>query len=192
MWPYRSRSLPLTPTHTHSPARPGHSHSLGNRRDGCSVVHLARRAAVAPTVVVMDDQSDGARVRQLRLVVEAEDFDAAVEFYRDALGMPEEFFVESEGGALVMALQAGRATLEIVNPAQRRLIDDLEVGRQVSREIRVAFEVADAVGDTDRLVDAGAELVAPPTETPWRSLNARLEAPAGLQISLFEELDDNP
>ncbi len=146
--------------------------------------------SVAPTVAEMDDQVSDARVRQLRLVVEAEDFDAAVEFYRDVLGMPEEFFVESEGGALVMALQAGRATLEIVNPAQRRLIDDLEVGRQVSRGIRVAFEVADAVGDTARLVDAGAQLVGPPTETPWRSLNARLEAPAGLQITLFEELDD--
>ena len=131
------------------------------------------------------------RVRQLRLVVEAEDFDAAVAFYRDILGMPEEFFVESEGGAVVVALQAGRATLEIVNPAQRRLIDELEVGRQVSREIRVAFEVDDAAGATDRLVGAGAELVAAPTETPWRSLNSRLEAPAGLQITLFEELDED-
>ena len=46
-------------------------------------------------------------------------------FYRDVLGMPEEFYVESEGNALVIALQAGRATLEIVNPAQRRLIDEL-------------------------------------------------------------------
>jgi predicted enzyme related to lactoylglutathione lyase len=88
-----------------------------------------------------------------------------------------------------VALQAGRATLEIINPAQRRLIDDLEVGRQVSREIRVAFEVTDTEAVTTRLVESGAELVAPPTETPWRSLNSRLEAPAGLQITLFEELD---
>jgi hypothetical protein len=28
-----------------------------------------------------------------------------------------------------------------------------------------------------------------PVETPWRSLNARLEAPAGLQLTLFEELE---
>ncbi len=125
----------------------------------------------------------------MRLVVEAEDFDEAVAFYRDALGMEEEFFVESEGGALVMALQAGRATLEIVNPAQRRLIDQLEVGSEVSRSIRVGFEVADAAATTDRLVIAGAELLAAPTETPWRSLNSRLEAPAGLQITLFEELE---
>ena len=43
-------------------------------------------------------------VRQLRLVVEADDFDEAVAFYRDALGLTEEFYVESEGDALVMAL----------------------------------------------------------------------------------------
>lgn len=137
----------------------------------------------------MDDSPDTGRVAQLRLVVEAEDFDAAVAFYRDVMGMPEEFFVEGPDGALVMALQAGRATLELVNPEQRRLIDQLEVGREVSRKFRVAFEVADSRGHTEALVEAGAELIAPPTETPWRSLNSRLEAPAGLQITLFEELD---
>jgi hypothetical protein len=36
-------------------------------------------------------------------------------------------------------------------------------------------------------VSAGAEQVAPPTVTPWRSLNARLNAPAGLHITVFEE-----
>ena len=128
-------------------------------------------------------------VTQLRLVVETDNFDEAVAFYRDVLGMPKEFYVESEGNALVMALQAGRATLEIVNPAQRRLIDELEVGREVSRSIRVAFEVTDAASATARALEGGAELIASPTETPWRSLNSRLEAPAGLQITLFEELD---
>lgn len=137
----------------------------------------------------MAEADPAPEVRQLRLVVEAEDFDQAVAFYRDVLGLAEEFYVESEGGAVVMALQAGRATLEIVNPAQRRLIDQLEVGREVSREIRVAFEVTDATAATDRLVGGGAVLIAPPTETPWRSLNSRLEAPAGLQVTLFEELE---
>jgi predicted enzyme related to lactoylglutathione lyase len=138
----------------------------------------------------MSDEASSPIVKQLRLVVEADNFDEAVAFYRDVLGLKEEFSIESEGGARVMALQAGRAMLEIVNPAQRRLIDHLEVGREVSRSIRVAFEVTDANSTTDRLAAAGAELIASPTETPWRSLNSRLEAPAGLQITLFEELDD--
>ena len=138
----------------------------------------------------MGHEVSAPEVRQLRLVVETDDFEEAVAFYRDTLGLAEEFYIESEGNARVMALQAGRATLEIVNPSQRRLIDQLEVGREVSRSIRVAFQVADATSATARLAAAGADLIAPPTETPWRSLNSRLEAPAGLQITLFEELED--
>lgn len=57
-------------------------------------------------------------IRQLRLVVTADDYSEAIAFYRDVLRMP----------------------------------------------------------------------VAEPTQTPWRSLNARLEGPAGLQLTLFEEL----
>lgn len=138
----------------------------------------------------MGQEVPAIEVKQLRLVVEAVDFDGAVAFYRDALGLEEEFFVESEGGARVMALQAGRATLEIINPAQTRLIDRLEVGADVSGPIRVAFEVTDAEHATNHLASSGAEVIAAPTETPWRSLNSRLEAPAGIQITLFEELGD--
>lgn len=134
--------------------------------------------------------SDRPAVRQLRLVVEAADYDEAVRFYRDVLGLREELVVESEGGALVCILDAGRATLEIANPAQKRLIDELEVGRQVAPRMRVAFEVDDSAATTERLVGAGAELIAAPVETPWRSLNARLAGPAGLQLTIFQELDE--
>ena len=129
-------------------------------------------------------------MRQLRLVVEADDYDEAVAFYRDVLGLREEAVIESEGGASVTILDAGRATLELVNPAQRRLIDRVEVGHPTESRIRVAFEVLDAEERTTALVEQGAELVAPPTETPWRSLNSRLDAPAGLHITLFQELDE--
>ena len=128
-------------------------------------------------------------VLQLRLVVEAEDYDEAVAFYRDVLGLPEQVAFEGEGDARVAILDAGRATLEIANPAQKRMIDDVEVGHQTSARMRVAFEVTDSQGATDRLVAAGATLVAAPTETPWRSLNARLDAPGGLHITLFQELE---
>ena len=130
------------------------------------------------------------KVLQMRLVVEADDFDTAVAFYRDALGLPEEAAFEGDGDARVMILDAGRATLEIANPAQKRMIDEVEVGRQVAPRLRVAFEVTDATGQTAYLTEHGADLVAPPTVTPWNSLNSRLEAPAGLQITLFEELDE--
>ena len=137
--------------------------------------------------------SEPPTVRQLRLVVEAEDYDAAVAFYRDVLGMPEEAAFHGDGGARVTILDAGRATLELSNPAQVRLIDSVEAeGRPSARpsaRLRVALEVDDAEGATRRLVEAGARLIAEPRETPWRSLNSRLDGPAGLQLTLFQELD---
>jgi predicted enzyme related to lactoylglutathione lyase len=139
----------------------------------------------------MPNGPTGGNVRQLRLVVEADDFDSAVSFYRDVLGLTEELYVESEGDSRVMILDAGRATLEIANPAQKRYIDDVEVGRQVAPRIRVAFEVSDTREVTNELVRAGASLVADPVETPWQSLNSRLEAPAGLHITIFEEMVDS-
>jgi hypothetical protein len=63
------------------------------------------------------------------------------------------------------------------------------VGRRVAGHVRVAFGVTDARGATGALVGAGAVLLAAPVETPWRSLNSRLEAPAGLQLTLFEALE---
>jgi catechol 2,3-dioxygenase-like lactoylglutathione lyase family enzyme len=128
------------------------------------------------------------KVLQMRLVVEAENYDDAVAFYRDALGLEEEAAFEGEDDARVVILDAGRATLEIINPAQRRMIDEVEVGRAVAPKLRLAFEVTDAAGATETLTAAGATLVAGPTETPWRSLNARLEAP-DVQITVFQELD---
>ena len=134
-------------------------------------------------------QTDPARVLQMRLVVEADDYDEAVRFFRDVLGLREEESYRGSGDARVALLDAGRATLEIANAAQKRMIDEVEVGRQVAPRLRLAFEVADGRGVTDELVAAGADLIAAPTQTPWRSLNARLGVPAGLQITIFEEVE---
>ncbi|MGH9134377.1 MAG: VOC family protein, partial [Ilumatobacteraceae bacterium] len=52
-------------------------------------------------------------VLQLRLIVEADDYEAAVAFYRDVLGLTEQAAFEGDGDARVAILEAGRATLEI-------------------------------------------------------------------------------
>jgi predicted enzyme related to lactoylglutathione lyase len=126
-------------------------------------------------------------VRELRLVVEAEDYDAALRFYRDVLGLTERAAFQGEGEARVTILEAGRATLELSNPAQVRMIDEVEADGRPSAKIRVAFEVEDTQTATDELVAAGGDLIAAPRETPWRSLNSRLNGPAGLQVTLFQE-----
>jgi len=128
-------------------------------------------------------------VRELRLVVTAEDYDEALRFYRDVLGLPERAAFSSPDGRVTI-LEAGRATLELTDPNHAAFIDEVEVGKRVAGHIRVAFEVDDSTATTARLAEAGAEVVAEPTRTPWNSLNSRLEAPGSLQLTLFTELDD--
>src|SRR4051812_13023091 len=119
-------------------------------------------------------------VLQLRVVVTAADYDEALRFYRDVLGLPEQAAFSSPGGRVTI-LDAGRATLELADPPHADYIDEVEVGRRVAGHIRIAFEVADAAAATAAAASAGAVVIAEPTVTPWRSLNARLEGPAGLQ-----------
>jgi predicted enzyme related to lactoylglutathione lyase len=126
-------------------------------------------------------------VRQLRLCIAATDYDAAVRFYRDVLGLPERESYSTEDGR-VMILNAGIATLELADPKHSEYIDQVEVGRRVAGHVRVAFEVDDCPAVTNALTGAGAQLIAAPTRTPWNSLNARLDGPAGLQLTIFAEL----
>ncbi|GAA2013132.1 TetR family transcriptional regulator [Microbacterium ulmi] len=154
--------------------------------DGAGRAPLARTLAEAldaasPTLPIP--------VRQLRVVVRAEDFGDALAFYRDELGLVEQESYQGEGGARVAILGAGRATLELSNPAQVAVIDRVETdGDAPSDPIRIAFEVGDTAAVVSALADAGAEVEASARETPWRSLNARLRGPAGLQVTIFQEL----
>lgn len=127
-------------------------------------------------------------VKQLRLVLTVDDYDAALAFYRDALGMREYAAYAAPNGGRVTLLDAGRATVELADAKQADFIDEVEVGRRVAGKIRVAFEIGDAEAMTRRLVAAGAEVIAEPTRTPWDSLNSRLTSPDGTQLTLFEEL----
>ena len=131
--------------------------------------------------------SDQPAVRELRLVVTAEDYDAALHFYRDVLGLTEQGAFASEDGRVTI-LDAGRATLELTDPNHAAFIDDVEVGRRVAGHIRVAFQVDDSVAATAKLAAAGAEVVAEPIRTPCNSLTSRLEEPGALQLTLFTEL----
>lgn len=137
----------------------------------------------------MTEASPPGPVRQLRLVVEAEDFDEALTFYRDVLGLSPQAAFEGEGGARIAILHAGIATLELSNPAQVRLIDQVEADGRPSARMRVAFEVDDTEATTERLVEGGATLTASPRVTPWRSVNSRMDAPAGLEVTVFQELE---
>ena len=125
-----------------------------------------------------------ANVTELRVVLTVEDFDRALTFYRDVMGL-EQVADWSSGTGRVVALDAGRATLELFDNAQAESVDAIEVGRRVSGTIRLAVRVADSEHMAARLVAAGAEQVASPVSTPWGDRNARVQAPDGMQLTLF-------
>ena len=127
------------------------------------------------------------QVLELRLVVTTDDFDEALRFYRDVLGLPEAPSVQSPDGRVAI-LNAGRATLEIADQRTAEFVDAMEVGTRVAGPIRVAFEVTDVTATTRRLAEAGATVLAEPRRTPLNSTHARLQAPAGLQLTIFERM----
>jgi catechol 2,3-dioxygenase-like lactoylglutathione lyase family enzyme len=128
--------------------------------------------------------TDGSGVRELRVAVTVRDYDAAKAFYRDVLGLTEvETFEGPDGRGVV--LDAGRATLELLDEAEAARVDELEVGRRVAGHIRLALEVDDSAAATERLAAAGATVLGPPKPTPWGHVNARVAAPEDLQLTLF-------
>src|SRR6516165_4834217 len=125
-----------------------------------------------------------ANVTELRIALTVEDFGQALAFYRDALGLEQVADWSSATGRVVV-LDAGRATLELLDAAQAETVDAIEAGRRVSGTVRLAIRVADSQDTAARLVAAGAGRVAPPVRTPWGDRNARVRAPDGMQLTLF-------
>jgi lactoylglutathione lyase len=122
--------------------------------------------------------------QEMRVVLTVDDFEEATAFFRDALGLQQLAAWQNDGGHGVL-LDAGRATLEIFDHAQARAIDEIEVGRRVAGQVRLAFQTPDSESTAGDLVRAGAEILGGPVTTPWGDRNVRLTGPDGIQLTLF-------
>jgi catechol 2,3-dioxygenase-like lactoylglutathione lyase family enzyme len=138
-------------------------------------------------------------VRELRVAVTVADYEAAVRFYRDVLGLPVIESWDQPDDRRGVILAAGQATLELLSTAQTALVDEVETdqppgagepGRAgAGPPVRLAIEVADSAAAAEALAAAGAERLGGPVVTPWRHRNVRLRAPDGMQLTLFTVLD---
>jgi len=140
--------------------------------------------------VTVSDADERPEVRELRLVVTAEDYDEALRFYRDVLGLRERAAFTSPGGRVTI-LEAGRATLELTDPPTPRSSTRSRSGAASPATSASPSRSTTRARTTAELAAHGATVIAEPTRTPWNSLNARLEAPGGLQLTLFTELGAN-
>jgi lactoylglutathione lyase len=124
----------------------------------------------------------------LRVVLTVPDFDEAVAFYRDVLGL-EQLADWSGANGRVILLDVGHATIELFDEPQAESVDRIEAGRRVSGTVRLAIEVDDLDGTAQRLLAGGAVAEAPPVVPPWGGRNARLRTPDGMQLTLFNETE---
>jgi len=130
-------------------------------------------------------------VGELRVTLTVDDFDVAVAFYRDALGL-EQLADWSGAQGRVVLLEAGRATLELFDEPQAALVDEIEAGRRVSGKVRLALEVAGSEATARELVAAGAQQIGSTVTTPWGDRNTRVQAPDGMQLTLFSPAPVEP
>ena len=124
-------------------------------------------------------------VLELRVALTVSDFERIAAFYRVGLGLdPAQEWPGDQGKALV--LDMGRATLELFDEKQAQTIDEIEVGRRTSGQIRFALQVPDLQLAMERLLAHGAHMVHPPVVTPWGDHNVRFQDPDGMQITLYQ------
>jgi catechol 2,3-dioxygenase-like lactoylglutathione lyase family enzyme len=125
---------------------------------------------------------------ELRVAFTARDYERLVRFYCDGLGLePAQLWPSDQGRAVI--LDMGQATLEIFDETQANTIDQIEAGRRLSGQIRFALKVPDLKAAMERLLSKGATLVHPPVVTPWGDHNVRLQDPEGMQVTLFQVLE---
>jgi methylmalonyl-CoA/ethylmalonyl-CoA epimerase len=132
--------------------------------------------------------SESQPIMELRVALTTSDYERLVRFYCDGLGLePAQLWTNDQGRAMI--LDMGRATLEIFDETQADTVDHIEAGRRVSGPVRFALRVPDLKAAMNRLLSKGAIMVHPPVVTPWGDYNVRLQDPDGMQVTLFQVLD---
>ena len=129
-------------------------------------------------------------ILELRVALTTRDYERLVKFYCDGLGLEPAAIWNNDGGRALM-LDMRHATLELFDERQAEVIDQLEAGKRVSGQVRFALQVPDLDAALERLLANGATLVYPPVTTPWGDRNVRLQDPDGMQITLFQSMDQN-
>ena len=124
-------------------------------------------------------------ILELRVAITTKDYEKLVKFYCLGLDIEPAAVWNNDGGKALM-LNMGTATLEIFDERQAEVVDDLEVGKRISGQVRFALQVPDLKAAMERMLANGATLVHEPVMTPWGDYNVRLQDPDGMQITLFQ------
>ena len=125
-------------------------------------------------------------IKSFRLVLNVDDLDSALRFYRDALKLKIlEAWDSPDGRGVILELPV--STLEIMDRKNANSVDELEAGARLNGDIRLGLEVNGLNSVVENLEQHGAKPVHDAVQTPWNSLNQRLETPDAKQLTVFQE-----
>ncbi len=125
-------------------------------------------------------------IRETRIVLTANDFDATKRLLQGGLGLKtEKEWRDDEGNGIV--LDAGHATIEVLDEADAARTDRVETGKPARSRVRLALHVSDVLSSSNAMQQRGAVALGEAKLTPWDHFNQRLQTPDGVQVTLFEE-----
>jgi methylmalonyl-CoA/ethylmalonyl-CoA epimerase len=125
------------------------------------------------------------KVKELRIILTVDNLDEIIRFYRDVarLAVSKEWN-DDDGHGII--LEAGKASIELVDKKDAASIDNIEVGRRVAGPVRLALNIGENIEDASaKFIAGGAIAIAGTKQAPWSKVR-RLQDPAGMQFTLFE------
>jgi predicted enzyme related to lactoylglutathione lyase len=123
-------------------------------------------------------------ILELRVALTVEDYASVMRFYQEGLGLEPAALWTDAGEARLYEM--GRGTLELFDEAHAASVDEIEVGKRLSGQIRFALQVPDLDTALKNALAYGATLEHEPVKTPWGDYNVRIKSPDGMQITLFQ------
>jgi catechol 2,3-dioxygenase-like lactoylglutathione lyase family enzyme len=125
------------------------------------------------------------QVKELRIILTVDNLDEVIQFYRDVAGLRvSKEWHETAGNGII--LEAGKASLELIDSKHAARIDEIEVGKQVAGPVRLALNIGENIeGASKTLIAGGAVALADTKQAPWSKVK-RLQDPSGMQFTLFE------
>ncbi|MFQ5556365.1 MAG: VOC family protein [Acidimicrobiales bacterium] len=121
----------------------------------------------------------GLDMAEFRVVFTARDYEAAVGFFADTMGLYVLRSFDQEGRGTILLAADGQ--IEV-------LAHDGEGAPDPVRGARLAWEVDDADAEHERLRDAGVEVVQAPTVQPWGHKSFVVRGPDGWLITLYQQV----
>ncbi|MDO7173718.1 VOC family protein [Mariniflexile sp. AS56] len=124
-------------------------------------------------------------MKELRIILTVDNLDEVIVFYRDEMGLKtSKEWHEATGNGII--LEAGKASLELVDKNHAQTIDAIEVGKTVAGPVRLAFNIDNNIEQVGKKLEkSGAKKIAEVKQAPWSKVQ-RMQDPSGLQFTLFE------